>query len=112
MKRKLIYSYFMLYAVNIGTEFQPATKFGTVGDLISVLLPNVYILAGVILLFLLIFGGLLLIMGAGGGDTQKTGQGKKAVTAAVAGFLIIFGSYWIIQIIEVITGVEIFNPGF
>ena len=97
----------MLYAVNIGTEFQPATKFSTLGSLISVVLPNLYILAGIIFLILLIFGGLNLITAAGGGDAQKTEQGKKAVTAAIVGFLIIFASWWIIQIIEVITGIDI-----
>lgn len=100
------------WAVNIAEEFGPAENFSTVGSLISAILPNLYILAGILLLFLLIFGGFSLIMGAGGGDTQKTGQGKKAVTMAVAGFLIIFVSYWIIQIIEVVTGVNIFKPNF
>lgn len=99
----------MLYAVNIGEQFQPATKFGTVGQLISTLLPNIYILAGIVFFFLLIFGGFSLIMGAGGGDPQKTGQGKKAVTAAVIGFLIIFLSYWLVQLIEVLTGINIFK---
>lgn len=97
----------MFYAVNIGTEFQPATKFGTLGSLISVVLPNIYILAGIILLVLLLFGGLNLIMAAGGGDSQKAEQGKKAVTAAIVGFLIIFASWWIIQLIETITGIKI-----
>jgi len=58
---------------------------------------------------LLIFGGFSIIMGAGQGDAKKTGQGKKAATSAVVGFLVIFASYWIIQIIQIITGVEILN---
>ena len=55
------------------------------------------------------FGGFSIIMGAGQGDAKKTGQGKKAATSAVVGFLVIFASYWIIQIIQIITGVEILN---
>ena len=92
-----------------GGPFQ--TKFTTVGELVSVIISNLYIIAGVVILFLIIFGGLKIISSAGGGDQQKTAQGKQALTAAVVGFLIIFASYWIIQIVEVITGVDILKPG-
>jgi len=98
----------MVYAaVNIGEIYGPAKAFPTVGSLISVLLPNVFILAGVVFFLLLIFGGFGLIMGAGGGDAKQTDQGKQAITAAVIGFLVIFLSYWIIKIIEVVTGLKI-----
>jgi len=97
----------MFFQVDIGTEFEPAKTFPTVGKLVSVLLPNLYILAGVLLFFLLIFGGFGIIMGAGNDDPKKAEQGKQAVTAAIIGFLLIFVSYWIIQIIEVITGIDI-----
>lgn len=99
----------MVYAVDIETYFQPARTFTGFGSLISVLLPNLYILAGLIFFVLLIFGGLGLIMGAGGGDPKKTEQGGKAVTYAIVGFLVVFASYWIIQIIQVVTGVNILN---
>lgn len=98
--------------VNIGEQFKFGERgiqgvFPSVGSLISTLLPNIYILAGILLFGLLIFGGFGIIMGAGGDDPKKTGQGKQAVTAALIGFLLIFLSYWIIQIIEVITGLDI-----
>lgn len=104
--------------IDIGKEWilkpsQPigtATQFKTPGAFISILLKNIYVLAGVFLLILLIFGGVSIIMGAGQGDAKKTGQGKKAATAAVVGFLVIFASYWIIQIIEAVTGIKILNP--
>jgi hypothetical protein len=93
------------------TIYPPAGSFATLGDLISVVIRNVYVLASVLLLILLIVGGLGVIMGAGSGDSQKTGEGANAVTAAIIGFLIIFASYWIIQIIEAITGVDILKAG-
>jgi len=109
----------LLAQVNIGNELflKPvgggnignAPQFGTIGAMVSIILKNVYIFAGVLLLFLLIFGGISIIMAAGGGDAKKTAQGQKAITRALIGFLIIFTSYWIIQIIEVITGVPILN---
>lgn len=90
--------------------FGPANTFSDVGSLVSVILFNVYVVAGVILLFLLIFGGFQIISSAGSGDAEGAAKGRSAITAAVIGFLIIFGSYWIIQIIEVITGLKIFAP--
>lgn len=98
--------------VPIGNRFfgQPNHLFGDikdVGTLVSAVLANIYVIAGVILLILIIFGGLGIIMGAGQNDPQKVAQGKKAVTMAIAGFLIIFASYWIIQLVELLTGVNI-----
>lgn len=98
------------WQVKPGVGISSAEIFKSPGALISVLLKNVYVLAGILLFVLLIFGGISIIMGAGSGDTKKTGQGQKAVTSALVGFLIIFASYWIIQIIGKITGVNILNP--
>jgi len=43
--------------------------------------------------------------------SEQTAKGGKTVAAALGGFLIIFLSYWIIRIIEVITGIDIFQSG-
>jgi hypothetical protein len=99
----------MLLQVPIGTYYTPANKFPTISSLINVILPNVYIIAGVLLFILLIFGGLGVIMGAGGSDPKKTEQGKQAVTMAIVGFGIIFISFWVIQLIGAITGINFFN---
>lgn len=93
--------------VPISDPFGPADTFSDIGSLVSVILFNVYVVAGVILLFLLVFGGIQIIASAGSGNPEGAAKGKSAVTAAVIGFLIIFGSYWIIQIIEVLTGIDI-----
>jgi hypothetical protein len=78
---------------------------------VSVILSNSVAIAGVMLLFLLIFGGISIMIGSGSGNKEDVGKGKKAVTAAIAGFLIIFCAYWIIRIVEIITGYSILNPG-
>ena len=86
------------------------TSFTTFGQLVSVIVKNVFVLAGIVSLFLLIFGGFNVIVAAG--DAKKAQQGKTAITGAVMGLMLIFGSFWIIQIIEVITGRPILNSGF
>jgi len=95
--------------VSIGDIYKPAEKFNTIGDLVNVILPNVYMLAGVGLFILLLYGGFGIIMGAGNDDPKQAAQGRQAVTMAIIGFLIIFASYWIVGIIEKLTGVSIFN---
>lgn len=94
--------------VNIAQEFKPPfLALSQTGSLVSAIVSNLYILAGVVLLILILLGGFGMIAGAGQNDPQKIAQGKKSVTMAVVGFLIIFTSYWIIQLIEVLTGVDI-----
>lgn len=108
-----------LLAVDIGPNLilkpsqsiTQAPQFQSVGSLISILLKNVYTLAGVLLFVLLIFGGISIILGAGQNDPKRAAQGKKTVTAALTGFIVVFASYWIIQLIQFITGVNILNSG-
>ena len=83
--------------------------FDSIGRLISCILPNIYVFAGVILFILMIIGGIGVIRGAGSGNEEDLKKGQKAITSALLGFLIIFVSYWIIQLVQIITGTEIFN---
>ncbi len=101
-----------VFAVDIGKEYGVADKFGTLGEFFSTILFNIYGLAGIIFLFLLIFGGISIIIGAGNQDSSKVQKGQKAVTSAVAGFVVIFVSYFVIQLIQVITGVNILEAPF
>lgn len=73
-------------------------------DLINLLVPNLFILAGTVFLFLLIAGGFTIISSGGADAVEK---GKQQITIAILGFVIMFASYWIVQIVEVLTGVQI-----
>ena len=100
-------------AVDIGESFgSPFGQTYGLADLVSVILSNAIVVAGIILLFLLIFGGISKIMGAGQDNPEQAAKGRQAATSAVIGFIIIFAAYWIIQIIETITGLNILKPGF
>jgi len=101
-------------ALNIGEAFKIGgnpigTKPGytTIGGFVSTVLPNVYVLAGLILFFLILLGGIGLI--SAGGDPEKISAGSKKITIAIIGFAVIFVSYWIIEIIQILTGVKIFS---
>lgn len=85
-----------------------ATEYTTFSTLISNILPNIYIAAGLIILFMIMGGGFSIIANAGNSEKQQSG--KKVITTAIIGLIVLFSSYWIIQIIEVLTGVPILNP--
>jgi len=92
--------------VDIGTAFAPATKFTTIGSLVSVIVQNAFMLAGVLAFVLLVIGG-FGIMASTGGDTKGLEKGKQAITGAVLGLVVIIGSFWIIQLLEVLTGKQL-----
>lgn len=73
---------------------------------LSAILPNIFTIAGLLLLVYLMAGGLMVIKSAG---SEGKGKGKEAITNALAGFIIIFAAYWIIQMVQVITGIPILN---
>jgi len=92
-------------AVDIGSTFgSPLGQSKGIGDLVTLILNASFAIASIIILFLFIFAGVSLISGAGSSDPQKIEKGKKAITTAIIGFIIIFGAYWVIRIIEIITG--------
>jgi len=83
-------------------------KFGdksTLGDIISSLLPYILVIAGLTLFILLIIGGFGMLTSAGSPEKMKAAQGK--ITSAVIGFVIIFVSYWLMRILEIIFGISI-----
>ncbi len=63
--------------------------------------------AGIILLFILIGGGIAMIKGAGKSDPKAMEQGKQAATSALIGFIVVLSAYWIVKLIETITGLNL-----
>jgi hypothetical protein len=79
-------------------------KFGNIGELINGLLPYVFVIAGIILLFMLVLGGIGLMTSGGNPDKTKASYGR--ITHALIGFLIIFIAYFVAQLVEVMLGVK------
>jgi len=96
-----------IFAVDIKDVFAPASTFNDFGAIVSVIVKNAVVFAGIISFVLLILGGFGVIVGAGSGDMKKLEQGKKAVTGAVIGLLIVVLSVLIVQVIATITGIPI-----
>lgn len=47
---------------------------------------------------------------AGQADPQKMQKTQKTLTTAVVGLILIVTAYWLVNIIQTITGVNIINP--
>jgi hypothetical protein len=76
--------------------------FKTPASMINLIVANVMILAGIIFFFMIIYSGYLLITGG----TKGTDQAKQMLTTAVIGIVLMFSAYWIVQIVQYVTGVS------
>lgn len=93
-------------AFNIGDALGSPLGSGkyTIGNLVTTIIGIFFALSGIILILYFILGGIQIISGAGSGKSDQVEKGKQAASSAVIGFVIIFMAYWIIRIIELITG--------
>ena len=97
-----------IFAIDL-QSLSPAPQIGTFGDLVSVIVKNAFVLAGVISFILLIFGGFGIIVAAG--DSKKLESSRGRIVGAVAGLIIVVTSFWIVQILEKVTGLKLLSPG-
>lgn len=74
------------------------------GSIISALLPYLFTGAGLLLLLYLIYGGLSLMLSRG--DPKAVQSAKAKITSAAIGFVIVFASYWIVQIVASILRLQ------
>lgn len=80
---------------NIGSFFSGETN----------ILTYIFVFAGLTLFIYLIIGGFGILTSAGSPDKIKAAQGK--ITSAIIGFVIIFISYWLMRILEIMFGISI-----
>ena len=74
------------------------TKFPNLASVVTNLMPILYAVAGVILFIFLILGGFDYLTSMG--DPKKAESGKNKITYAILGFIIIFITPWLVQIIS------------
>jgi len=78
---------------------------------ITVFLPNLLLISGVIFFFIMIGAGWAVLAGAGKDQSaQDKAKAQAALTYSVAGFLLIISAYFILQIIGTITGINFIQP--
>lgn len=93
-----------------GNIFSPARNFPTIGSFVTSIVTNSIVIAGVIAFIFIILGGFAILSGAGNSDPKQLEQGKKTLTMAVAGLLIVVFSLWFIQALRIFIGFDPLNP--
>ncbi len=102
----------LLAQVNIGEAYRlrpdgPAVAdvYDSPASLINALLPNLYVIAGILLFVFIFAAGFRIIMNP---DNKKNmEEGRKAIVYALGGFILLIAAFWIMQIIAAITGIEV-----
>ena len=95
--------------IKIGTNYtvdNPVSQFSTPADIINKLIPYLFTFAGIALLTVLIGSGFSYL--TSGGDEKKVSQAKEKITGGLIGFIILFASYWLTQIVEYLFHIKIF----
>ena len=96
----------LLAQVSIGSAWPLSCERGgfcTLSGLVSNLLPKIVLVGGIVFFILVVIAGIGILATAGSGDAQGMENRKTFLTYAIIGFIIMFGAYWIVQIINFIT---------
>lgn len=97
-------------AVNLNDPgMNPAPGLTSYGILVNVIVKNAFVFAGVISFILLILGGFQFIVAAG--DTKKLEKSRGIITGSVIGLILVIASFWILEVVGVVTGQSLLNPG-
>lgn len=80
-----------------------SSKYTTPAFLVNLIVKNIFVIGGVIIFILIFYAGFKFIQ-----DTSKgKEEAQKILTAALIGAITMFSAYWIVQIIQVLTGVNV-----
>lgn len=74
-------------------------------DLVNVVVRNLFIVAGIIIFFMIIYAGYQFIEK----DAKGIEEAQSIMTAAVGGLVVMFVAYWIVRIIEAVTGMQLLS---
>ena len=99
----------IVYADSINLSDLAPSSITTFGGFTQVIVSNVFVGAGIVSLFIMVFAGFQIISSAG--NPKQAEKGKAALTGAVVGLLVVFASFWIVQLIETLSGIKILNSG-
>ncbi len=80
-------------------------NYNSTDDIVNLVVRVIFAAAGVVLFVMIIVAGFGLIKGGSGNKDQS----KNTMTSAITGFIIMFAAYWIMQILQLLTGI---NMGF
>lgn len=80
-------------------------QLSTPGGIISRALEFIFPLAGLVLFVMIVWGGFEMLSTAA--SKKSMDAGRQRITYAIIGYILLFASYWIIRIMEMMFGVNI-----
>jgi hypothetical protein len=92
-------------AQNPEADFETRSRFFNLGQIVSSLLPYLFIFGGIILLGMLVYGGFEMMTSLG--NEEKFKAGAERVKNGLIGFLMLFGVYWLAQLAQVMFKIPI-----
>ncbi len=95
--------------VDIADCFAPANKLTSLSQVVNIFSQNFILIAGVIFFILLVWMGFSFLRAAGSQDSKAMENVKTTLTYGIIGFVIIFSAFWIVQLINFVTGNSLGN---
>lgn len=77
--------------------------FKTPADMVNLIVSNAFVVSGIFIFILIILAGFKFLSS----EAKGMEEAKTLIMNAGIGFGLIFGAYWIVKIMEFITGVKI-----
>jgi hypothetical protein len=84
----------------------PLKGIDNIGDLITKLIPYIYIFAGFSMIIMIIIGGFNILTSEG--SPEKTKIGADKISKGIVGFLLVVVSYFVVMLVEEIFNIKIF----
>lgn len=96
------------YGVDIGSLLPEKWRgFGSIGGLITAILPWVMTIAGVLVFFFLLWGGIQYIFSQG--NPKDAEAARRRITYAIIGLVVLILAFLVLQAIQNWTGIPIFG---
>ncbi len=84
----------------------PLAKFGNFASILNLLIPLTTGFGAIIFLIMMFWGGITIL--TAGGNKERFDSGRKTLTFAVVGLIIVFVAFLIVQLITYIFKFDIF----
>lgn len=88
--------------LRLANETPVSSVYNNPAVLVNLIVKNLFVVAGVLIFMLILYAGFKFVQS--GPDGKQDAQ--KILTSAVVGAIVMFSAYWIVQIIGVVTGID------
>lgn len=89
--------------LKLGNETPVSQVYDTPAFLVNLITRNLFVIGGIIIFIMIFYAGFKFIQ-----DTSKgKEEAQKILTAAIVGAITMFSAYWVIQIVGVLTGMNV-----